>query len=572
MTARCRLRAALVAPAVALAVPAAASAHAVLLRTVPSASGLVDSPPARVALTYSEAVEPRFAVVSVTDAAGRQQTTGPPRRSAANADEIDVPLRRVAEGWYLVFWRAISADGHPVRGAFTFAVGPNPGPAPQFVIPSISETAATPTLLIARWIAFLALMTAIGLLVLRTAIARPLVARVPDTKVRALSIGFWIALLAALAATPIYVLLATAQFALRSVWSVGALVPLLRVSAFGRAWLDLEVVLGLLAVAAAVALWLDRADRAERSVAAILALVGSIAAAAAALLVPGAAGHAAQTSPRALALALDWLHLAAGSVWIGGLVGLVVVWGSLPPDRRLAGLVVCVPRFSAAALVSVVVLVGSGIGAAIIHLPTLASLWQTSYGKSLLVKVALLVLATPLAAVNLTRTRPRLQVAELAPRATVMLRRLVGGEVLLLVGALFAAGVLSSLPPPATALAAVGKANAHVGPGPVAKATSHGPYRFELRIAPNRAAVPNRFAVRLTRAGAPVAGADITATFTMLEMAMGTQAYHLAAAGKGVYRYSAPALVMVGRWGLSFDVRPPGGQPFSVLYVDKAAG
>ena len=221
------------------------------------------------------------------------------------------------------------------------------------------------------------------------------------------------------------------------------------------------MVLGLLAVAAAVALWLDRADRAERSVAAILALIGSIAAAAAALLVPGAAGHAAQTSPRALALALDWLHLAAGSVWIGGLLGLVVLWGSLPPDRRLAGLVVCVPRFSAAALVSVVVLVGSGIGAAIIHLPTLASLWQTSYGKSLLVKVALLVLATPLAAVNLTRTRPRLQVAELAPRATVMLRRLVGGEVLLLVGALFAAGVLSSLPPPATALAAVGAANAH---------------------------------------------------------------------------------------------------------------
>ena len=61
----------------------------------------------------------------------------------------------VAEGWYLVYWRAISVDGHPVRGAFTFAVGPNPGPAPQFPVPSISETAATPRLLTARWVVFL---------------------------------------------------------------------------------------------------------------------------------------------------------------------------------------------------------------------------------------------------------------------------------------------------------------------------------------------------------------------------------------------------------------------------------
>ena len=36
-----------------------------------------------------------------------------------------MPLKKgVPQGWYLVFWRVISVDGHPVRGAFTFAVGP----------------------------------------------------------------------------------------------------------------------------------------------------------------------------------------------------------------------------------------------------------------------------------------------------------------------------------------------------------------------------------------------------------------------------------------------------------------
>ncbi len=106
-----------------------------------------NTPPKELQLTFSEAVEPRFAIVSVTDAAAHQETTGPPRRSPANPDTLLVPLKHLREGWYLVYWRAISVDGHPVRGAFTFAVGPNPGPAPQFVIPSISETAATPQLL-----------------------------------------------------------------------------------------------------------------------------------------------------------------------------------------------------------------------------------------------------------------------------------------------------------------------------------------------------------------------------------------------------------------------------------------
>src|SRR4029079_8115748 len=95
-------------------------------------------------------------------------------------------------------------------------------------------------------------------------------------------------------------------------------------------------------------------------------------------------------SPRGVAVGLDWLHLAAGSVWVGGLIGLLVLWASLPAARRTAGLVVCVPRFSTVAFVSVLALIGSGIGAAVLHLPTLASLWDTSYGKTILVKVALL--------------------------------------------------------------------------------------------------------------------------------------------------------------------------------------
>jgi copper transport protein len=566
----------LLVAAAALALPAAAWAHAALLRTSPSASRLLNNPPRRVLLTFSEAVEPRFAVVSVTDAQGTQEATAPPTRSELDPTTLVVPLRRLPQGWYLVYWRAISVDGHPVRGAFTFAVGPNPGPAPQFVIPSISETAATPRLIAARTIAFVAVMAAIGLFVLRIAIARPVVRRVRGTRLRAVSIAFAVAAAVGLVAIPVYVDVATAQFSLRSAFDLGNVVPLMRASAFGRGYLDLELGFALFVVAAALAIWLDRPERERRSVVELLSVAGALLGAGAALVVPGIAGHAGQTSPRGVAIALDSLHLAAGSLWVGGLIGLLVLWRSLGVAQRVAGLVVCVPRFSNVAFVSVLVLVGAGTGAAILHLPTFATLWTTSYGQTLLVKIALLATAMLLAAVNLLRTKPRLaacgQRPELGPGAASLLRALVRGEVLLVSAAVLAAAILSSLPPPAEALARIGGASARVGPGPVTEVVEKNGYRIAVRVSPNRAAVPNAFSLRITRGGRPVRRADVTTTFAMLDMEMGEQSASLPETAPGVYERATPSLVMVGHWGLSFEVAPRGEQPFTVLLIDRATG
>ena len=576
MTRRTRIALLVVVVAGTLALPAAAWAHAVLVRTTPLPSSVVNRPPPVVLLTYSEAVEPRFAIVSVTNAAGHQQIAGSPRRSAADPKTLVVPLHRLAQGWYLVYWRVISVDGHPVRGAFTFAVGPNPGPAPQFPVPSISETAATPSLVTARAIVFLSIMTAIGLFVLRIATSRPVVRRVSETRLRALSVAFGIAAAVALIATPVYVVMATAEFALRSVFDLGNVLPLVRDSAFGRGYLDLELTVALFVLAAALAFWVDRPERPQRSIAELLATMGALLAAAATLLVPGLSGHAAQTSPRGLSVALDWLHLVAGSVWIGGLIGLLVLWLSLPAARRVAGLMVCVPRFSNTAFVSVLALIGSGVGASIIHLPTFSSLWQTSYGQALLVKIGLLSVALMLASVNLLRTKPRLAAyrerPELGPGAAVLLRRLVSGETLLVAAAVVAAAVLSSLPPPAKALAAASSAIARVGPGPVTEVVNKNGYRIEIRVAPNRAAAPNTFSIGVTKGGQPVRRASVIAGFAMLDMEMGRQSEVLPEHAPGIYERSAPALVMVGHWALSFEITPPGQQPFTITLVDRTTG
>ena len=563
--------------ALALAVPGVASAHAYLVRTVPSPSTTLNVSPPVVALTFDEAVEPRFAISSVTNAAGRQEATGPVRRSPANPDTLVVPLRpHLPEGWYLVYWRAISVDGHPVQGAFTFAIGPNEGPQPQFRVPSIAGTATTHRLLVARWAMFLTVMIAIGLFVMRFAIARPLVRRVEGTSLRSVSIAMVVFSVLGLIAIPVYLDIATSIDSLRSAFAVGALVPLFRVTAFGRGYTDMELCFALFCVAAWIAVWVDRPRREHRSIAELMAVSGALLAAGAVLVLPGTSGHAGQTAPRGVSLGLDWLHLVSGSLWLGGLVGLLLVWASLSAGSRVAGLAVTVPRFSNVAFVSVLVLIGTGVGATIIHLPTVASLWQTSYGKTILLKVALLLGAMLLAAFNLLRTKPHLEAAserpELGPPAASMLRRLVTGEAVIVAAAVFAAALLSSLAPPPKALASVGSAVAHVGPGKVVQVIEKNGYTIKVLVSPNRAAVPNSFALQLTRGGAPVRGADVTLQFAMLDMQMANQEYQLAETAPGIYTRPAPALVMVGHWALTYTITPKGGEPFTVLVVDHATG
>ena len=97
---------------------AAASAHAYLVKTVPAASGVLEAPPPNIQLTYDEAVEPRL-----RDHLGDQRRRAPGDDRAGPAARRPIPTRwssrcgRICpKGWYLIYWRAISVDGHPVAG------------------------------------------------------------------------------------------------------------------------------------------------------------------------------------------------------------------------------------------------------------------------------------------------------------------------------------------------------------------------------------------------------------------------------------------------------------------------
>lgn len=142
----------------------------------------------------------------------------------------------------------------------------------------------------------------------------------------------------------------------------------------------------------------------------------------------------------------------------------------------------------------------------------------------------------------------------------------------LLISALVAAAALAVValtrdPPAAKPRRA---ASGRVGPGPVARTVAHGDYRVGLQLTPNRPAVPNRFAVRVTRRGRPVTGARVTASFAMAVMDMGTRAYRLRERAPGFYAGRTAGLIMAGDWRVGVKVEPPAGAPFAVRVVDRA--
>ena len=109
---------------------------------------------------------------------------------------------------------------------------------------------------------------------------------------------------------------------------------------------------------------------------------------------------------------------------------------------------------------------------------------------------------------------------------------------------------------------------------PLAALAAAQDYHFEVAGPPVKSGKATVVKIRLVHIpdGKPVTGADVTATFAMLDMEMGTQEYQLTETSPGVYSRLTPALVMVGHWGLSFNVTPKGGQPFTAVVVDRATG
>jgi methionine-rich copper-binding protein CopC len=102
--------------------PAAAWAHAKLVKSDPARRAVLKQPPAQVRLWFNEAIEPSFSTVKVLDASAKAVTERAARVSPSNNRLLVLELPDLAEGTYTVGFEVLSVDGHTVKSGFAFTV------------------------------------------------------------------------------------------------------------------------------------------------------------------------------------------------------------------------------------------------------------------------------------------------------------------------------------------------------------------------------------------------------------------------------------------------------------------
>lgn len=401
------------------AFPALAGAHATLKSASPASGAVLDRAPSRVVFSFSERVEGSFGALRVVDEDGRRVDDGRVFRPGSRDDQLAIGVRSgTGRGAFTAAYRVVSADGHPVTGGVTFVVGRDVTAVPTDVrtITAGQEAPAGigTALAVARTVRYLGIGGVCGLLVLLVVVWLPLrrAGRIPAEADEAFVARGGrslrtIAVVGGLGAAAALVL----QTANAAGTGVGdALDPgVLREVLATRTGAWFGVTVAVFALIAAVA---GRAVRARsirsRSLAVALGLLAVL------LVAPALGGHAAASSPAWALVPIEILHVAGMGAWIGGLLGLLVVLPRAtrtltagPPRTRLLASVLL--RFSPVALTSVAVLTAAGTGLALLQLTTLYDLTDTAYGRAVLIKIGLLVVAIGVAVLQRELLVPRLQ-------------------------------------------------------------------------------------------------------------------------------------------------------------------
>lgn len=435
-----------------LLLPAQAHAHGALQRSEPGAGAHLSAAPRELRLTFNESVELAVARLQLIGPDSALVELGPLALDRDSAAVLIAPVQGgLMAGIYTVAWQVAGADGHPVRGSYTFVIAPGAAglatpaaagstgpPAPGASAPPATHhdptalpsgegfDAESPLYVLVRWLTYLALTGVIGATAFRFAVL-PLTRRqgfwgvdplLGPAAARAARLGLAAAALAAIAAL---LRLYAQSFALHG--GARALEPalvgtMLTRTLWGWGWLLQAVgtALALAGFAAAARPRLQRAPVREAAPAEpipgapwLLAGVGALALA----FAPALSGHAAAV-PRlgSLAILADALHVLAAGGWIGGL--LVLVAAGIPAamrlerDERGPAVAALVNAFSPTALAFAGTLMVTGLFAAWLHMGSIPALWESGYGRTLLVKLGVLSGVFATGAYNWLKVRPAL--------------------------------------------------------------------------------------------------------------------------------------------------------------------
>jgi copper transport protein len=550
-----------------------AAAHATLVSTDPADGARLESAPDRITLRFSESVSLGAGYARVLHADGTVHLSS----ASVDGDTLTItPQGDLPEDLgYLVTYRVISADSHPIAGAFSFTVGDAELVAADAALEGNFDPAVALALPVSRWLGFAGLALAIGVPVLALFCwpggwgSAPL-RRMANAGALAGAGG---ALVSFLLQGPY-----AAATGLGSVLDP-ALLSATASSAAGWTLL-VRAVLAVALAAVLLPVWRRGTVPSTPVVAVAGVLVAGL------VVTTAAIGHPVAGPWPGLAVAVAVVHATAMVVWLGGLAGLLAA--VLRPTTPTADLAVVLTRFTRIAFAAVAALVVSGTVQAVREVESPLALFATTYGWVLVAKLALVVLLLGAAGVSRVWVQQRLGVrrprhgsrsrltahafAAGTPEADVeevrgpaelrghvqsedaaehvpALRRSVLVEVALAAVVLALSAVLVGTPPARSAVAQPVDAVLPLqgGAGPAGS--------VQVSVDPARPG-PNLLHVYLfDEAGRPTQPAGITVSLTEKAQEIGPLDVDLEPAGPGHYVGDGMSIPGAGTWTLAVSVR-----------------
>ena len=539
----------------------AASAHATVVSTDPADGALLATAPARVTATFSEPVELQLGALRVFAPDGSQAEAGSAEHLDGKPDTASVPLKAgLKNGTYVVSWRVISADSHPVRGAWTFSVGtrsaPNSGGAEA--APHGDRTVGL-LFGVARWLAYLGFAAMAGGAFLLIAFAPRLAG---DARVRRLIGGGWLVLLFGTVAALLLQGPYAGGFGLGRTFDVDVLRATLE-TRLGRALAWRLILLGAVGV---VVSWI--ATRLTEAVVRTRQLVGGLAALLAAALAVtwSIADHSGTGSQVGLALPADVLHLLAMATWVGGLTTLAIAVlagpagttgtagaagttatpgtsnkGILDADERLT----VVRRFSTTAFVAVCVLATTGVYQGWRQVRHWDSLFDSDYGRLLVIKSSIFLVLIALG--YLARRILAAKSPDLA-----RLRRSVAAEFGLALVVLAVTALLVESQPPGDGPAKAEPASAS---SPFDTGSANGSGTVDITLDPARVGQDQLHIYVLDKNGTQESVPEVTASLALPAQQLGPLPVKLDQTGPGHYTGASTVVPVPGKWQVLVTVR-----------------
>lgn len=580
-----------------------AAAHASLVSTAPADREVLDAAPSLLSLTFSEPVGLELAGIRLVGPDGGTLPTGRPEHPDGKPRSIAVRVAELPdEGMYTVAWHAVSADSHPVQGAFTFSLGQPAAQGGQAAAAPVHPDGRAAAMErdgwtvalhhTARWASFAGFALLLGTAFF-VAFCRP--GGNCRQAVRRLMLTGWCVLFLATALG----LVLYGPYVGGAPLSAAADPQLVAAALDTRMGGMLVVRMAVLVlVAVALGVYFRRAgdwgrnpgagtgSRAEPAGEIRGLRAGAVLVAGCGLsLTWSLASHSATGTLVPLAVAADAIHLTAMGVWIGGLVVLGAV---LPRSPGAPDLEPVLSRFSRTAQTCVVLLIATGIFQAWRQVGTAPALFGTDYGRVLVAKVCLVAVLVVLGAVARGRVRRHYGVAASshpgtrkqpgkrpAGRPVLRLTRLVLVETLIAVVLLGFSAVLVNTDPAMVEQAAragetrrsgerpatTGPAPAPTGAVPFSKAVpfdaggAQGKGVLAVVVDPSTTGVNQVHLSVLGPSGLPKDVPEVTAEFTLEKPEIGPISAPLTYAGPGHYISSATALPLRGTWELSVTLR-----------------